>query len=213
MQYVNKYLSRYLQEQDIENLKRYKYTPGKYTWLDDQMSVFWVWIVEYLPRDLAPNLITVYALISSCLPAFAFVFYDPTMLLDYPSIMYIVAAIGIFLYQTLDAVDGKQARRIQAFSPLGQLFDHGCDSFSTAVMVIHLLVCFKLPGANLNLAMYLSYITLVYMSNMTEHFTGVMQISMGQFGVTELQLTQCGLLLAEALGWLKWMQVPICILG
>lgn len=33
--------------------------------------------------------------------------------------------------QTLDAIDGKQARRTNTSSPLGQLFDHGCDSFST----------------------------------------------------------------------------------
>ena len=182
------YLNRYLNEKDIENLKNYKYTPGKYTWLDEKMSVFWAWIVEFLPLDMAPNLITVYALACGCIPAFAFVFYDATLLLDYPSIMYVLAAIGIFLYQTLDAIDGKQARRIKAFSPLGQLFDHGCDSFSTAAMVIHLLICFKIPNAKLNLACYMSYITLVYMSNLCEHFIGVMVISMGQIGVTEIQL-------------------------
>ena len=101
------YLNRYLNEKDIDNLKNYKYTPGKYTYLDEKMSVFWAWIVEFLPLDMAPNLVTVYALACGCIPAFAFVFYDATLLLDYPSIMYVLAAIGIFLYQTLDAIDGK----------------------------------------------------------------------------------------------------------
>ena len=55
-------------------------------------------------------------------------------------------------------------------------------------MVIHLLVCIKIPNAKLNLACYMSYITLVYMSNLCEHFIGVMVISMGQIGVTEIQL-------------------------
>ncbi len=40
-------------------------------------------------------------------------------------------AIGLFVYQTLDAIDGKQARRTKTQSPLGELFDHGCDSLST----------------------------------------------------------------------------------
>ncbi|KAI4357915.1 hypothetical protein L6164_001831 [Bauhinia variegata] len=36
----------------------------------------------------------------------------------------------LFLYQTFDAVDGKQARRTNSSSPLGELFDHGCDALA-----------------------------------------------------------------------------------
>ena len=32
---------------------------------------------------------------------------------------------GMILMQTFDAVDGKQARRTNSSSPLGELFDHG----------------------------------------------------------------------------------------
>ncbi|ONH90990.1 hypothetical protein PRUPE_8G087200 [Prunus persica] len=38
----------------------------------------------------------------------------------------------LFLYQTFDAVDGKQARRTDSSSPLGELFDHGCDALACA---------------------------------------------------------------------------------
>ncbi|KAH7283004.1 hypothetical protein KP509_35G056000 [Ceratopteris richardii] len=38
----------------------------------------------------------------------------------------------LFLYQTFDAVDGKQARRTGSSSPLGELFDHGCDALTCA---------------------------------------------------------------------------------
>ncbi len=44
--------------------------------------------------------------------------------------MYFFTALGLFLYQSLDAIDGKQARRTSSSSPLGELFDHGCDSVS-----------------------------------------------------------------------------------
>ena len=44
--------------------------------------------------------------------------------------MYLLTGLGIFLYQSLDAIDGKQARRTNSSSPLGELFDHGCDSVS-----------------------------------------------------------------------------------
>eukprot|EP01018_Ginkgo_biloba_P034939 Gb_06918 [translate_table: standard] len=33
---------------------------------------------------------------------------------------------------TFDAVDGKQARRTNSSSPLGELFDHGCDALTCA---------------------------------------------------------------------------------
>lgn len=37
--------------------------------------------------------------------------------------------IGLFVYQSLDAIDGKQARRTGMSGPLGELFDHGtCDT-------------------------------------------------------------------------------------
>jgi phosphatidylglycerophosphate synthase len=36
----------------------------------------------------------------------------------------------------LDAIDGKQARRTKSGSPLGQLFDHGCDSFSLTFFIL-----------------------------------------------------------------------------
>ena len=36
----------------------------------------------------------------------------------------------------LDNMDGKQARRTQTSSPLGMLFDHGCDSFSLTFFIL-----------------------------------------------------------------------------
>lgn len=206
------YLPRFdrdLDDKDIENLKQYKYQSGDYTYIDNKLNIFWLWLVEYLPTNLAPNLITVWALACGTIPAFLFVFWDPTLQSRYPAPMYILAAIGIFLYQTLDALDGKQARRIKAGSPLGQLFDHGCDSFSTAAMLIHMLVCLKIPSANLNLACYLSYFSIIYMSNLCEHFTHIMNTSYGQFGVSEIQLFQMAMLLVTATGALDFLSVPL----
>lgn len=37
------------------------------------------------------------------------------------------------MYSTLDNVDGKQARRTQSSSPLGELFDHGCDALNCTI--------------------------------------------------------------------------------
>jgi len=39
------------------------------------------------------------------------------------------------LYTWLDCLDGKQARRTGTSSPLGQLFDHGCDALSVNLLL------------------------------------------------------------------------------
>ena len=36
-----------------------------------------------------------------------------------------------FVYRMLDEMDGKQARATQNSSPMGLIFDHGCDSFTS----------------------------------------------------------------------------------
>lgn len=57
------------------------------------------------------------------------------LLLQAPLWAYLLCAVGLFIYQSLDAIDGKQARRTNSSSPLGELFDHGCDSLSTGQLV------------------------------------------------------------------------------
>ena len=52
--------------------------------------------------------------------------------------------LGLFIYQTLDAVDGKQARRTGSSSPLGELFDHGCDALSMVIVTIGCAIAMKL---------------------------------------------------------------------
>ena len=50
-----------------------------------------------------------------------------------PRWIYGTFAIGLFLYQSFDAIDGKQARRTGTSGPLGELFDHCCDALNTTV--------------------------------------------------------------------------------
>ncbi len=52
-------------------------------------------------------------------------FYDFSLIHDVPAWTYFFAAVCQFLYQTFDACDGKQARKTNSSSPLGQLVDHG----------------------------------------------------------------------------------------
>ncbi len=53
-----------------------------------------------------------------------------------------LAGLCLFAYQSLDAIDGKQARRTGSATPLGELFDHGCDALSVGEELVVDLVEF-----------------------------------------------------------------------
>jgi ethanolaminephosphotransferase len=56
------------------------------------------------------------------------------------SLFYSRTAVGLWMYSSLDAIDGKQARRTGTSGPLGELFDHGCDALNLVVRNAFLLV-------------------------------------------------------------------------
>lgn len=63
----------------------------------------------------------------------------PSTLSAVPVWMLWVWSACLFMYQSLDAIDGKQARRTNMAGPLGELFDHGCDALNTTLETV--LVC------------------------------------------------------------------------
>ena len=113
------------------------------------MQKFWNWFVAHcIPRWWAPNAMTLVGLVFNLFTCSLLVYYSPDarqevhtffvvdffLLIFYhqiPAWVLVLAAIGLFVYQTLDACDGKQARRTGNSSSLGELFDHGCDVVST----------------------------------------------------------------------------------
>jgi phosphatidylglycerophosphate synthase len=74
---------------------------------------------------LRPNLVTLIALIWNASGAFLVGISSPTLTFALPKWVFLYCALCLFVYQTLDAIDGKQARRTGSSSPLGQMFDHG----------------------------------------------------------------------------------------
>lgn len=62
--------------------------------------------------------------------------YSPNGVEPPPRWTCFLCALGLFVYQSLDSIDGKQARRTNTSSPLGELFDHGCDSISTIFVAL-----------------------------------------------------------------------------
>lgn len=77
------------------------------------------------------------------------------------------AAIGIFTYQTLDGIDGKQARRTGTSSPLGEYFDHGCDAIT---VFLYAVVASCAPGMSEFPYLMLVLVVIVVQLNFSYHW-------------------------------------------
>lgn len=61
--------------------------------------------------------------------------YDWTFSQVLPNWVFLLGSFALFWYQTIDAVDGKQARRTDNCSALGQLLDHSNHNLTTNFMI------------------------------------------------------------------------------
>ena len=92
---------------------------------------------------MAPNLITLIGILMMISGVMVWALRDGQLSSSQPAWTYFYVAFVLFMYQTFDACDGKQARRTNSSSPLGQLFDHGCDAVNSilaAYLVLHTLM-------------------------------------------------------------------------
>ncbi|CAM9250688.1 unnamed protein product [Pylaiella littoralis] len=94
--------------------------------------------VLFLPSWMAPNLVTTIGLSLTTASYLLLYLFVPGLVSGEttPWWVFPVAALGLFVYQTLDNMDGKQARRTGSSSPLGLLFDHGCDAINCCFGIV-----------------------------------------------------------------------------
>lgn len=97
----------YLSESALVNLKNYKYVSGEYSMMDRVLTPFWNKVTEVLPIWLAPNTITLIGTIGLILSVLLYLPYDFSMTQPFSPTCYLLSALAVFTYQTLDACDGK----------------------------------------------------------------------------------------------------------
>jgi len=101
------------------------------------------------------------------------------------------------MYQTLDALDGKHARRTGNSSPLGELFDHGCDAVTTTLMVLGVVSVLQM-GPSWETAWIVIISNYVFFCAQWEQYT-VGTLTLGEINVTEAQFFTIGLYLFTAI--------------
>eukprot|EP01053_Blabericola_migrator_P004341 Blabericola_migrator_1__4340@NODE_2335_length_2918_cov_380_935812_g1461_i0_p1_GENE_NODE_2335_length_2918_cov_380_935812_g1461_i0NODE_2335_length_2918_cov_380_935812_g1461_i0_p1_ORF_typecomplete_len453_score62_22CDPOH_P_transf/PF01066_21/1_2e16CDPOH_P_transf/PF01066_21/3_1e03Rab5ip/PF07019_12/7_2e03Rab5ip/PF07019_12/0_26DUF2070/PF09843_9/1_3e03DUF2070/PF09843_9/0_49_NODE_2335_length_2918_cov_380_935812_g1461_i03601718 len=190
MKLMRAFREPYLNRNDCEVLSQYKYHSVQGTKLDNILNkLWWTPLSNYIPLNIHPNTLTVAGLACSYFLSFLpLVLSNPTFDSHVPPACSILAAIGFFLYQTLDALDGKQARRTGLSSPMGQMMDHGCDSLTTFLSVFMCCATCSLGSGPL-VAVQLTMITLqLYMYTWYEITYGIFRACTGEYcGVTEGQ--------------------------
>jgi len=130
---MNLFNYKYLGRDHLNGLNEYKYNAVDTSPLSIYvMQPFWNRCVELFPRWFAPNLMTFIGFLLLVVNFVIFSIYDFyfTESLAIPSWIWLVAAICQFCSHQLDGMDGKQARRTKSSSALGELFDHGVDSWA-----------------------------------------------------------------------------------
>ncbi|KAI1636316.1 CDP-alcohol phosphatidyltransferase [Biscogniauxia mediterranea] len=113
------------------HLRSYKYSAVDKSPISNYiLRPYWNAFVELLPLWLAPNMVTLLGFCFVLVNVGLLVIFMPDLVGPGPSWLYLSFAFGLFMYQTMDNVDGKQARRTGTSSGLGELFDHGIDSLN-----------------------------------------------------------------------------------
>ncbi|XP_064481139.1 cholinephosphotransferase 1-like isoform X6 [Ornithodoros turicata] len=186
-----------LSSQQLKRLAEHKYSASGSSFLDPAMQPFWNWVVNQCPLWLAPNLMTLCGLAVNIFTSLILVYYSPDAKQEVPRWAFVLCALGLFVYQTLDACDGKQARRTGSSTPLGELFDHGCDSIST--VFVALAVCIAVQLGNYPAWMFFQCfvaITLFYCAHWQTYVSGTLRF--GKFDVTEAQFSVMAIHLVSA---------------
>lgn len=127
-------------------VRSYKYTSPRDTLLESLiLHRFWNFAVEwFVPRWVAPNLLTLVGLLHAVIAYALLLVHSPDLDGGAPSWVYATCAACLFVYQTMDGMDGKQARRTGSGSPLGEVVDHGADAIAACVYGVFICDVFGL---------------------------------------------------------------------
>ncbi|ETN67572.1 ethanolaminephosphotransferase [Anopheles darlingi] len=199
------YKQRLLHATQLKKLGDHKYSCTNVSLMDPFLQPWWCWLVSKVPMWLAPNLITIVGLIINIITTLILIYHSPNGREEPPRWASALCAAGLFIYQSLDAIDGKQARRTNSSSPLGELFDHGCDSISTVFVALSACISVQL-GFYPRWMFFQCFcaMTLFYCAHWQTYVSGTLRF--GKIDVTEAQCTIIGIHLISAIfGPSIWM--------
>ncbi|KAL6763528.1 CDP-Ethanolamine:DAG ethanolamine phosphotransferase [Haematococcus lacustris] len=176
---------QYLSPRALRGLAAYQYKSGGYSLLDRLHNPVWDGLVGLMPMWLAPNLITLMGTLCVVAAYLVTMLHQPLFTGDSPRWVYVWSGVAVVLYVNLDCMDGKQARRTRSSSPLGQLFDHGCDALSLPLLMATVRCALNMGWGWGAVVMEMAVMIPWLLAHWEEYHTGIMLYGNGWFGVLE----------------------------
>ncbi|XP_063712220.1 cholinephosphotransferase 1-like [Symsagittifera roscoffensis] len=178
----------FLNQKQIDNIRRHKYKAEGSSLVEPVFQKFWVSLIDHVPSWMAPNILTLLGLTANFIAFLPLAILCPTFKEEPPAWALILFTCCFFIYQTLDALDGKQARKIGMSSPMGELFDHGCDAVNTVIVSIVYNISLRLGlHPAVNMFSFCNTCFTFYLAHWLTYCTGVLHF--GYIDITEAQLS------------------------
>ncbi|KAK4890998.1 Phosphotransferase [Elasticomyces elasticus] len=206
----------YIRLEQLPRLKEYKYSSVDRSLLSRYIlkPYWWSQVIKLFPLSMAPNAITLSGFGFVIVNILTMLYYTPTLDQNCPPWVYLSWAIGLFLYQTFDAIDGTQARRTRQSGPLGELFDHGVDALNTSLEVLLFSACMNFGQSWKTVVILFGSMLTFYVQTWDEYHTKTLTLGLVS-GPVEGILTLC---VVYAVTWWKgsgeyWQQPMLPALG
>ncbi|XP_075967736.1 cholinephosphotransferase 1 [Anarhichas minor] len=196
----------------LKRLEEHKYSASGRSLFEPPCQIYWNWLVQQIPTWIAPNTLTIVGLMVNILTTVVLMYYCPTATEEAPAWAFIMSALGLFIYQSLDAIDGKQARRTNSSSALGELFDHGCDAVSTVFVAVGTCISCGI-GRYPDWMFFCGFIGMFmfFCAHWQTYVSGTLRF--GLIDVTEVQLAITIMYLMSAFGGVSLWQTTLPIIG
>ncbi|RLN88002.1 hypothetical protein BBJ28_00003875 [Nothophytophthora sp. Chile5] len=171
---------RYVTEEGVKHILAYRYSGSDASLLYNYaISPLAQKLVDcVLSPQLAPNAITIGGLSLVILSHICMLWYAPNMEEEAPRWVYANAGLSLLFYQILDVADGKQARKTGNSSPLGLLFDHGCDALNVVISACTFASTIMLGPTYWSLLLFLAPAMVFFMATWEEYYTGTLALPM-----------------------------------
>ncbi|CDM32915.1 CDP-alcohol phosphatidyltransferase [Penicillium roqueforti FM164] len=188
-----------LSDEALLPLKSYKYSSVDKSFISRYiLKHYWNAFVELVPMWMAPNMVTLLGFMWIVANIFIIQIFVPDMVGPGPSWIYFSFALGLWMYSTLDNVDGKQARRTGTSSGLGELFDHGIDSLNCTLASLLSTAAMGYGSSQLGAWTALVPCLAMYFSTWETFHTHTLYL--GYFnGPTEGLLIICGIIISSGI--------------
>ena len=98
-------------DQKKHALRNYKYTGEDHSFVAPFMYKIWTKFFLFVPKEISPNLVTIFGLFAVVF-AFVIIHLHPG---DNDAFNCLIFAIALFIYQTADALDGMQGKRVHMY--------------------------------------------------------------------------------------------------